>query len=334
MVTSLPNSTASRGSLVVSLGIVWVVWGSTYLAIRFAVETIPPFFMIGSRFAIAGLLMYAWLRLVRRAQRPTAAQWFHAAILGGLMLGVGTGLLAWAEQTVPSGLAALLVTVTPMQLVVLEWVWKGGLRPAPTVVAGLILGFIGVGILVDPFSATTTQTVDVKGVAAILVGTIAWATATLHGRDADQPRNPFVGTSMQMLAGGLLLIMVSVLTGEINRFDIATVSISSGAGWVYLVVIGSFIAYSAYVWLIRNATAASISTYAYVNPVVAVFLGWLLADERLDARAIIATGILVLSVALIMHDRNRRSRRLAGWRPFGRAHAPAPDETSVSDPVG
>lgn len=321
MVTALPQSSASRSSLIVSLLIVWVVWGSTYLAIQFAIESIPPFFMIGSRFGLAGLVMYAWLRASGRAARPTANQWKHAAIMGGLMLSAGTGLVAWAEQTVPSGIAALLVATSPVVMVLLEWLWKGGLRPSVSVFAGLALGFVGVTILVDTSSITggAAAGVDIRGAAAILVATLAWSTATIHGRDADQPSNVFLGSAMQMFAGGMILVVVSLLMGELSGFDVGAVTAASLAGWSYLILIGSFVAFSAYVHLIRNATAASISTYAYVNPIVAVFLGWLIADEVIDARVLAAAAILVIAVVLIMRDRNRRRAPERRWYMRGRS---------------
>ncbi len=307
MVQTLPNSTASKASIVVSLGIVWVVWGSTYLAIKFAIETIPPFFMIGSRFLVAGALMYGWLRLVRRVPGPSPAQWKDAAILGGLMLGLGTGLVAWAEQTVPSGIAALIITVSPLLMVLLEWLWKGGVRPSLMVVVGLLLGLAGVTILAQP-GETAGQQLDPLGVLAILAATVTWSIGSIHARDADQPENPFMSTSMQMFAGGALLFVFSLASGESEAFEWRAVSAVSAMGWGYLLLVGSFIAYSAYVWLIRNATAATISTYAYVNPVVAVFLGWALGGETLDTRAMLATVVLVAAVVLVLGDRNRRRR--------------------------
>jgi drug/metabolite transporter (DMT)-like permease len=308
VVTRLPNSTASRSALISALLAIYIIWGSTYLAIRFAVASIPPFLMIGTRFALAGVLMYAALRLWKPAAAPTRNQWINSTVLGTLMLGIGTGCVAWAEQTVPSGLAALLVATTPVFMVLLDWLWKGGERPSAMIVSGVVLGLVGVVVLADPFAAIGGNGVSLAGVGAVLLASLSWSIGSLHGRDADVPKDPFLATAMQMLTGGVVLIVASVLMGETRGFDLRAVTSASLAAWGYLIVLGSFIAFSAYVYLMRNATAATVSTYAYVNPVVAVILGWWLGNEVLSSRMFVAMAILVTAVVLITRGRIQSTR--------------------------
>jgi len=319
LVTRLPTSTASRPALLTALLTIYLVWGSTYLAIRFAVETIPPFLMIGARFAVAGALMYLFLRIRRPDNRPTARQWGNGFLMGGLMLSLGTGLVAFAEQTVPSGLAALLIATVPLFMVLLDWLWKGGERPSRRVVVGVIVGFVGVGFLVNPAEAFAGRGVDLIGVGAILIATLSWSVGSLQGRDADLPKDPFLSTAMQMFGGGAILVVASLLMGEARTFDPAAMTVKSFLSWSYLLVFGSFIAFSAYVYLMRNATAATVSTYAYVNPIVAVILGWWLGNEVVRPHMFVAMAILLGAVLMI----TRSKARFAGSR---RTVECAPDE--------
>lgn len=296
-------------ALVFAFAAIYFIWGSTYLGILVAIETIPPFTMIGTRFALAGALMYGWLRL-RGHHKPTRSQWGSAALMGGLMLSFGTGSVAWAEQYVPSGLAALLITTVPIWMVLLDWLWKGGQRPSGKVVVGLLLGLVGVVLLVDPVALLESNATAFFPMMLILLGAIGWSVGSIHSRGADLPDNPFLSTAMQMLTGGMLLVVFGLGMGEWNGFDVAAISLRSFLGWSYLVIFGSFIAFSAYVWLLKNVSPARVSTYAYVNPVVAVLLGWALADEVLNLRILIAVILLVSAVILITRRSKGRVKKV------------------------
>ncbi len=317
------SAVPARWMLLIAFASVYVIWGSTYLAIRVAIETMPPFLMLGVRFGVAGALMYGWLRL-RGGARPSWRQWRTAAVVGGLMLFVGTGSVAWAEQYIPSGLAALLVTTVPLWMVLLDWLWKGGRRPGGIIFVGLLLGFAGVMLLVDPVALVRHHSVDVSAGAVVFIGALAWATGSIHARSADLPANPFMTTAMQMFAGGVVLMIGGSLLGEWRHFDVSALSIRSFFAWSYLVVFGAFIAFSAYVWLLKNTTVARASTYAYVNPVVAVFLGWSLADEPLNLRIFAAVILLVSAVVLITRHNRSNKRKHTSKAPQAPLRKPAP----------
>lgn len=291
--------------IVFAFGAVYLVWGSTYLGIRFAVETIPPFLMAGTRFVIAGLVLYAVLRL-RGAAAPTLPQWRAMAIVGILLIAVGNGAVSWAEQTVPSGLTALIIALIPLWFVIIEW-FQTATPPKSGVVTGLALGLIGMVILIDPARITEGGHVDPVGTAVIGAGTVAWAAGSMYARTAEQPARPLLGTAMQMLAGGAVLILVSLMTGEPQAFDLQAVSLLSLSSLLYLIVFGSLVAFTSYIWLMRASSPARVATYAYVNPVIAVILGWLLADELLNTRILIAACIIVASVAITTTVKSRTS---------------------------
>lgn len=297
-----PREHASRAKLVAAFAAVYVIWGSTYLAIRFAIETIPPFFMAGARFLIAGGVLYAWVRL-RGAERPTRAQWGAATIVGGLLLLGGNGAVVWAEQYVPSGLASLLVATVPVWMVLLDWARAGGTRPSAVVLAGVALGLGGLVLLVDPRSLASGSAADPIGAAVLVLGSLAWAVGSLYSKRAKMPTVPLLATGMQMLAGGALLVLAGLLTGEVARFAPHAVSARSVSALMYLVVFGSLVGFTAYIWLLRVATPAQVSTYAYVNPVVAVFLGWALAGEPLTPRTLLAAAVIVGAVVLVTAGR-------------------------------
>jgi drug/metabolite transporter (DMT)-like permease len=292
---------ASVLQVAIALGTVYLIWGSTYLAIRFAIETIPPFLMAALRYLTAGAMLYAWARL-RGEPRPALVHWRSAVILGGLLLLLGNGGVVWAEQRVSSGLAALLVSTEPLLIVLFVWMRDHG-RPAGRVLAGLLLGFTGLVLLVRPSS---TGGIDPLGVAAVLVASAGWAWGSLHGQRAKLPSSPLLGTAMQMLGGGGLLLLASALTGEPARFHLAAVSMKSALSLGYLIVFGALIAFTAYVWLLRVAPPVLVSTYAYVNPLVAVFLGWAVAGEPITRGTLIAAGVILAGVALISSAQGRR----------------------------
>lgn len=287
---------ASMLKVAIALAAVYLIWGSTYLAILFAIETLPPFLMASARFLFAGGLLYAWARW-KGAPRPSLAHWRSAALIGMFLLLGGNGGVVWAEQRVESGLAALLVSTEPLWIVLLVWLLPGGHRPTMRVVTGLLLGFAGLVLLVNPGS--TTGGVDLLGAAVIVLAALSWAWGSLYGQRAKLPESPLLTTGIQMLCGGGLLFLASLVTGEPAGFDPAAVSLKSMLALGYLVVFGSLVAFTAYVWLLRAASPVLVSTYAYVNPVVAVFLGWALAGEPLTAGTLIAAAVILSGVALI-----------------------------------
>ncbi|HEX9069065.1 MAG TPA: drug/metabolite exporter YedA [Ktedonobacterales bacterium] len=276
---------------------VYIIWGSTYFAIRIAVGTIPPLLMAGVRFLIAGTLMYGWLRL-RGAPRPTPRQWGSAIILGLLLLVMGNGGVTLAEQLgVPSGVAAVLVAMVPLYMALIAWALPGGKRPTLLMSLGLLGGFAGVALLLWPSQVGGSPVTPAAGI--ILVGSFCWALGSLYSRTAPQPKNPLVGTGMEMLAGGVLLTAMGLATGEGSRFDPGKFSMSSLLAFGFLIIFGSIVAFSAYIWLLRVVSPTRVSTYAYVNPVVAVFLGASFGGEAINARMLIAMAIILSAVVVI-----------------------------------
>jgi drug/metabolite transporter (DMT)-like permease len=295
----MPQATPSPVKLLLAFAAVYVVWGSTYLAILFAIETLPPFLMAGVRFVVAGGLLYAWVWATGGGARPTREQWVATAIVGVLLLLCGNGLVVWSETRVASGVTALLVGTVPCWMVLLDWLRRGGTRPSAQVVVGLTLGLGGLVWLIGPDALMGGGRPDLFGAAAVVLASFAWAAGSIYSRQANMPSSPFLSTAMQMLAGGVALLALGLMLGEPWRFTPASFSLRSIAALAYLIVFGSIVAFTAYVWLLRVSTPARVSTYAYVNPVVAVLLGWALANEALTMRMAIAASIIVSGVALI-----------------------------------
>jgi drug/metabolite transporter (DMT)-like permease len=283
---------------------IYLIWGSTYLAIRFAVETLPPFLMTGVRFIAAGLAMYLWARL-RGVSRPSGSQWAAATLVGVLMLLFGVGGVSWAEQRIPSGAAALLVAVGPLSMVLVDWLFFGGERPDARVVSGILLGLVGVALLIGPEQLAGAGRIDTFGVAVILFGTVTWSFGSLYSRGHDLPSSPTLATGMEMLAGGLVLLVVGSAFGEWSALGETRVSARSVLALAYLAVFGSIIALGAYLWLLKWVSPAKVVTHAYVNPVVAVILGWALAAEPLNARTLVASVVIIAGVFVITVRRER-----------------------------
>jgi drug/metabolite transporter (DMT)-like permease len=300
------ESAPSRTSILAAYAAIYLIWGSTYLGIRIAIETIPPFLMGGVRFMIAGGFLYLFMR-ARSEPRPQRIHWRSAAIVGGFLILGGNGGVVWAEQFVPSGMAALLVAILPFWIVVLDWLGPAHTRPTRGVVAGLVIGIVGIIVLVGPAALTPAgepMSGMLKGAVVLMLSSLSWALGTIYTRHAPLPKSAFVATGMEMFLGGALLALLGVIAGEPMRFDLAEVSARSIAGFVYLTTIGSLVGFTAYIWLLGHQPASRISTYAYVNPVVAVFLGWALADEPLTVRTLIAAAIIIGAVALITTARS------------------------------
>jgi len=288
----------SKAKIVSAFGAVYLLWGSTYLAIRFGVETIPPFLMAGTRHLTAGLLLYAWMR-ARGTPRPPLRHWASAAVVGGLLLLGGNGLVTWAEQRVPSGLAALIVASVPIWMAMLGGLEKRRL-PGGFLIGGLALGLTGIALLVVPGRFGGGRHVDPVGAAALLLAAVSWSIGSLFSRRAKLPSSTLTAVSMEMIAGGALLWAAGLLGGEGARLHVSAVSLKSAISLGYLVVFGSLVGFSAYVWLLKVTTPARVSTYAYVNPIVAVLLGTLFAGEELTLRIGLAAAGIVAAVALII----------------------------------
>jgi drug/metabolite transporter (DMT)-like permease len=284
-----------------ALATVYVVWGSTYLAIMVAIRTLPPLLMSSGRFLLAGALLYAFAAR-RGAARATLRHWRSAAITGALLLLVGNGGVAWGEQRIDSGVAALLVATTPLWIALLDRVFAGR-RLSLTRIAGLLVGFAGVVFLVGPVGGAS---IDAIGALACLVAPFAWAVGSVYARGAAAPDDLLLGSAMQMLAGGALLAVSGLGAGEAAQVQMP--SLASLGAVAYLVVVGSLVAYSAYVWLLRSAPLSIVSTYAFVNPAIAVALGAAFLGEPLTQRILVASVAIVASVALIVVAREPRRR--------------------------
>jgi len=295
-------STPSRTRVLAAFGALYLIWGSTYLAIRFGLETLPPFLMAGTRFLIAGGLLFVTLR-VRGAPSPTLAQWKGAAVVGLLLLLGGNGGVVWAQQHVASGSAALLVATVPLWMVLFERLRPGGERPRGSTLVGLALGTLGIVVLVGPGQLLgDSGRVDPVGAMVLMGSTILWALGSIWSRGRAMAP-PMMATAQQMLAGGSALMMLGMVSGELGRFDPGGISSRSLLALAYLIVFGSLIGYSSYIWLLGVSSPARVSTYAYVNPLVAVFLGWLLANEPLTGRVLVAAVIIVGGVVLVTFRR-------------------------------
>lgn len=314
---------ASKGALIAAFAAIYLVWGSTYLAIRVVVETLPPFLSGACRFLVAGVALAAFL-LSRGGPLPTRVQWRHAAVTGLLLLVVGNGLVVWAEKTIPSGLTALLIALTPVWFALLDWLRPSGARPQLRTVIGIIVGLGGVILLFTPQGATTHTASQWLGVLAIIAAGISWAGGSLYSKYKPKSASPWMNSAAQMICGGAGLLALAVLFGEPFTTDWSRVSGRSVAALGYLIVFGSWIGFSAYVFLLKFSTPSRLSTYAYVNPVIAVFLGWLLLDEIVTAQMlwgtlIIVTGVVIITMSpkvatpIIQAARRQVARLLALW---------------------
>ncbi len=306
--TPNPSATAKPNTVLLLFAFlaIYVIWGSTYLAIRYAIETLPPFLMGGARFLTAGFILYFYVRVFKGVPNPSRAQWKNAAIIGALLLFIGNGAVVWAEQYVASGITALIITTEPIWVVLLSWLWLNKGRPNGGTLFGIVLGMVGMAVLVGRGLLVGEVEIHPLGVAAIIVATIAWAVGSLYGIGADLPTSPLLSTSMQMLAGGILQAFVGIASGEWSRLDLARVSVSSGLALVYLIFFGSIVAFTAYSWLVKNAPPSRVATYAYVNPVIAVFLGWAMAGEAVTVQTLVAAAILVGAVVVITRHASAR----------------------------
>jgi len=285
---------------------IYTIWGSTYLAIRFAIETFPPFLMAAVRFLIAGGVLYAWTRL-RCAPSPTRANWKAATIVGGLLLLGGNGGVTRAELVIPSSLTAVLITTVPIWMALVELLRKDRIVPTLHVVLGLVLGFGGVVLLVGPGDLAGSGGLNPLWTGVLILASLSWAIGSVYSRKASLPKTPLLGSGMEMLAGGALLLVASLISLEWVGFQPSNLSVLSLVSFIYLIVFGSLIGFSSYVWLLTKTTTARVSTYAYVNPVVAVFLGYFLAGEQLTLRTLLASSVIVIAVVVITTFKSRQA---------------------------
>jgi drug/metabolite transporter (DMT)-like permease len=285
--------------VLIAFAAVYVVWGSTYLAIQIGIESFPPLLLAGFRHLCAGLILYPILRW-KTGIRPTAGHWKAAIVTGFLLLFVGNGGVSWAEQTVPSGVAALLVATVSLWLVILDWLRPGGVRPVFRVVFGILMGFSGLVLLVGPAQLGGSGRVDPGGAGILVVASLGWAIGSLYSKHGGMPSSPLLSVAMQGLAGGVVLILVGLFTGESRALHLAAITMRSWLALAYLIVFGSGIGFTAYIYILQKSTAARVATYAFVNPVVALFLGWLIAGETISLRTALAAGVILTAVILVI----------------------------------
>lgn len=301
-----PSVPPKRSALILAFTAIYIVWGSTYLGIRVAIETIPPFVMAAGRFIIAGVVLLAWLR-THGAPAPTVRQWRINSVIGILLLLGGNGLVAWAEQYVPSGVTALIIGVQPLFFVLTEWAWPGGMRPTFITALALLIGFFGVAWLAAPWESPSNGGHNLTGVLVVLAACVFWALGSIYSRHAKHGAEPLLAAALQMIGGGGALLLAAWIHGEFPLLDLSAISTRSWIAFAYLVACGSLIGFSTFVWLIKHSTPARVSTYAYVNPIVAVFLGWLILHEPITSRTIVASVVIIAAVIIITTEKNRRA---------------------------
>lgn len=309
-----PLASPTRFALILAFATIYVVWGSTYLAIKIAVETMPPFLMASARFLVAGALITGFIAFTR-GFRATPRQWRDNALIGALLLLGGNGLVSWAEQKIPSGIATLVISIGPVFIVLLDWAahahFKDGRRgsqPNLATFAGLALGILGLGLLVGPdVLHTGPGGLDLARVIGLVFACLFWSVGSIYTRYASTPAEPFTGAAIQMLTGAVWLFLVSLARGEWQEVDVSAISGRSAFAWSYLVVFGSLIGFTTFVWLMKHSTPSRVATYAYVNPIVAVFLGWVLAGEAVGPRLLLASAIIISGVAIITVTKNKKT---------------------------
>jgi drug/metabolite transporter (DMT)-like permease len=307
----------SRAAIVAAFAAIYVIWGSTYLGILFAIQTIPPLLMAGTRYFTAGVIMYAAAR-VQGAPRSGGMDWRTAGIVGACLIFGGNGGVTVAEQYIPSGLAAVIVATVPIYVALLSWLMNVGRRPTAVVWLGLAGGFTGVGILLAP----SLRGIDAEhphaltGISILLCSSFLWSLGSVYSRKAQNAPSPFLAAGQQMLCGGALLMLVGAAVGEHHHLDVQAVSSLSIWAWLYLVFIGAIVGFTAYIWLLRHVEPAKVATYAYVNPIVAVLLGTLFAGETFSLRTLVAAAVIIGSVALVITADQLRARSRPAASPL------------------
>jgi len=294
--------------LLVAFGIIYFVWGSTYLAIRVGVREMPPFLMAGLRFAIAGALLYAWMGM-QGVPRLTRREWRNTSILGALMFLLDYACLFWAEQRVPSGIAAVILAIIPACITVLEIIFLRTLRLTVRLAIGRLVGIVGVGVLMSPAAALGEAPLDRGGAIALLVAALGWSVGTIVSRRLAQPESKAMSAGAQMFSGGIQLLVLAAVAGEYSRFHVRDVSAAAWFSLVYLIIAGSIVGFTAYVWLLHYESPTKVGTYAYVNPVVAVILGAALGNEVIGRRTMLGTALILVSVVAITTMKGKQARQ-------------------------
>ena len=287
-----------RALIMLAFAALYLIWGSTYLGIRVAIETLPPFLMAGMRFAVAGVLLFGYL-IARGSPWPTAAQWKYQFIAGLFLLLGGNAVVSWAELRTPSGITCLILGASPLFLVLMDWARPGGKRPTGVVAAGVLVGIVGVALLVGPGSIPEDARPPLVDVAALVLASVSWWIGSLYIKHTKSGTSLIMASAMQMLSASMAMLLTGWLLGEGRALNLGGVSPRSWAAFAYLVVAGSLVAFPVYVWLLEHSTPAKVSTYAYVNPVVALVLGWAILGEPMNLRMALATVIIIGAVAII-----------------------------------
>ena len=310
MNTTMAVTVAPRASSLAiwsALSVVYIIWGSTYLAIRFTVETMPPFLSAAARFTISGAFLYSWRRLCGDPA-PTLLECRNAAVVGLFLLVGGNGGVVWAVQYIPSSLAALLVATVPLWMILIDALRPSGERPSPTALSGILIGLLGAVMLIG-WTAGNATAANLTGAAVVLVAAALWAIGSIYGKTAKLPTSSLLTTGIQMLAGGSVLLVVAFLAGDFVEFDIGAVTSRSALAWAYLTVIGTG-AFIAYAWLLRVAPIPLVATYSYVNPLVAILLGYFIGKELITQRILFAAGLIIGSVLLVSRAPRPRKKMI------------------------
>jgi len=299
-----PTPAPSRTALLLAFAAIYLIWGSTYLGIRVAVQTMPPFLMAGMRFAVAGVLIFGFLRL-RGAPWPTALQWKDQAVIGIFLLLGGNAVVSWAELRTASGITSLILGASPLVMVLLEWIRPGGKRPTVSLVVGVAVGIFGIVLLLGPHAIPEGYQPRAIDILALFVASTSWWVGSLYSKHVNTGTPLLMAAAMQMLTGSVCMLLTGLILGEGGTFLFVSISLHSWLAFGYLVVAGSIVAFPVYVWLLEHSTPAKVSTYAYVNPVVAVILGWAILREPLNLRILLASVVIVGAVAIITIGKTR-----------------------------
>ncbi|HLO90541.1 MAG TPA: EamA family transporter [Lentimicrobium sp.] len=295
---------------ILAFAAIYVIWGSTYLATRYAVETIPPLLMIGIRSLSAGIILYSISRFKSKEEIKRESI-LPLLTIGAMFFLVGHGLMAWAQQYVPSGMAAVIVSAEPLWIIGIEWFFLKDIRVKRWGVLGLLLGFSGIVYLIALTSGNAQSDNNLLSPALIVVCTLSWGGGAVYSRVANVPKSPVLSSGLELIFGGILVLIASLIVGEPSEFHYSQVTEKSFLGLLYLIIFGSVIAFSAYIWLLGNTSATRVSTHTYINPLIAVFLGWLFAGEKITSALLIATMIIIVSVYLVLHDQYKERKNIS-----------------------
>lgn len=290
--------------LLPAFGAIYFIWGSSFVVARIANQTLPPLLMMGTRILLGGLIVYA-LALRQGVKPPNRRQWLVATVIGILLFLSTNGIVSWSVVHLPSGIVALMMSAIPMWMVVLGWLFADGKRPTLLVIFALALGFGGIAMLFRPEEYAVDSPLAPVAFALLLLSPVTWVVGSLISRRASMPKSPFMSTGMTLTTGGAALVLLSILVGDAAQFDVSTLTWQAVFAWAYLSIAGSVIGFSAYVWLLRVQPPSRVATYAYVNPIVALTLGALLAGEQITLRIVIAAATIITAVAIVTSSQSR-----------------------------